>query len=537
MLPRYIIDFDSDKIPKIETDFLIIGSGNAGLRAAIEANSFGDVLIITKDVLKESNTRYAQGGIAVAMGENDTVAAHVSDTLKAGDGLSNRSSVEVMVSEGISRVKELIDWGANFDKQEGQIGFTMEAAHRRRRIIHARGDATGEETADVLVHHAISLENVRVMEYTFAIDLLTVDGACCGTLVLHENQLKCIFAKVTILASGGCGQIYKYTSNPEVTTSDGFAMAYRAGCEMMDMEFVQFHPTTLSLSDAPKFLISESVRGEGGILINSRGEIFMPKYHEKAELAPRDVVSRAILNEMELTGSSCVYLDVTHLPADFIHERFPTISETCASYGIDITTDLIPVQCAAHYMMGGVKTDIFAATNLAGLFACGEVACTGAHGANRLASNSLLEGLVFGARAGKSAAEYIERLSIDFDKLHIKYRSENLKECALERGRQEIKDLMWGSVGMVRNGESLSETVEFTKRFESCRVEPIQTSSIEAYNMALVSQLIAFSALQRTESRGAHYRLDYPDRNDKDWMCHLVLKQKDGEIQFSTVDN
>lgn len=533
MLPRYVIDFDSDEIPKIKTDFLIIGSGNAGLRTAIEANPFGDVLIITKDVLKESNTRYAQGGIAVAMGEDDTVAAHVSDTLKAGDGLCDQVPVEVMVSEGIDRVKELIDWGANFDKQGGQIGFTLEGAHGRRRVIHARGDATGEETADVLVHRATSLQNVSVMEYAFAVDLLTVDGVCCGVLVLHEGQVKCILAKATILASGGCGQIYKYTSNPEVTTGDGFAMAYRAGCEIMDMEFVQFHPTTLSLSGAPKFLISESVRGEGGRLLSSRGEIFMPKYHEKAELAPRDVVSRAILNEMNLTNSPCVYLDITHLSADFIHERFPTISGTCASYGINIATDVIPVQSAAHYMMGGVKTDLAAATNLAGLFACGEVACTGVHGANRLASNSLLEGLVFGERAGKSAAEYAKRLTIDFDNLHIKYRSENLEECVMENVRQDLKELMWGYVGMIRDGESLSEAIEFSKRFESCRAEPIQLS-IENYNIALISQLIAFSALQRTESRGAHYRIDYPDKNDEDWMGHhLVLKLEGGEIRFS----
>jgi len=535
MLPRYIIDFDSDKIPKIETDFLIIGGGNAGLRAAIEGNSFGDVLIITKDQLKESNTRYAQGGIAVAMGEDDTVSAHVSDTLKAGDGLCNTANVEIMVSEGIDRVKELIDWGANFDKQGGEIGFTMEGAHRRRRIIHARGDATGEETADVLVHHTTSLENVRIMEYTFAIDLLTKNGSCYGALILHEGKVKCIFAKATILASGGCGQVYKYTSNPEVTTGDGFAMAYRAGCEMMDMEFVQFHPTTLSLSGAPKFLISESVRGEGGILINSRGEIFMPKYHESAELAPRDVVSRAILNEMKLTGSSCVYLDITHLPADFIHERFPTISETCSLYGIDITTDLIPVQSAAHYMMGGVKTDLDANTKLSGLFACGEVACTGVHGANRLASNSLLEGLVFGTRAGKLASEYVERTDIDFEQLHFKYKSEERDKCLPEGIRNEIQELMWHNVGMIRDSDSLLEAFEFTKKFELCKVEPIP-SLIEDYNIALVAQMIAFSALKRTESRGAHYRLDYPDMDDEEWKGHIVLKQENGEIQFYVID-
>jgi len=353
MVSRYIVNFDSAKLPGLKTDFLVIGSGNAGLRASIEASQNGEVIIITKDAMKESSTRYAQGGIAVAMSEEDTIAAHVADTLKAGVGLCDEEHVRVMVEEGIPRVRELIAWGANFDKDNGRLGFTREGAHGRRRIIHARGDATGEETEDVLVTRGSELKNVRIMEHAFAIDLLTAKNACYGALVLRDGELICIWAKSVIIAAGGLGQIYKYTSNPEVTTGDGFAIAYRAGCRMMDMEFVQFHPTTLYLAGAPRFLISESVRGEGGILRNARGERFMFAYHEMAELAPRDVVSRAIDKEMLNTDSDCVYLDVRSLSPNFIRNRFPTISRTCASYGLDITKELIPVQPAAHYMMGG----------------------------------------------------------------------------------------------------------------------------------------------------------------------------------------
>ncbi|MFQ6039735.1 MAG: L-aspartate oxidase [Candidatus Poribacteria bacterium] len=521
---RYIVNFDSTKLPKIETDFLVIGSGNAGLRAAIEASQHGDVIIITKDVLRESSTRYAQGGIAVAMSEEDTIAAHVADTLKAGDDLCDEHAVKVMVEEGIPRVKELIRWGANFDQRGGQLGFTREAAHGRRRIIHARGDATGEETEEVLMTHATNIENVRVMEYTYAIDLLTQDNICYGVSVCRKNELGCIFARATILAAGGLGQIYKYTSNPEITTGDGFAMAFRAGCEMMDMEFVQFHPTTLSLPGAPRFLISESVRGEGGILKNALGERFMPSYHEMADLAPRDVVSRAILQEMQRTKSDCVYLDVTHLEADFIKKRFPTISETCASYGLDITKELIPVQSAAHFMMGGVKTDIRAATNLKGLYACGEVACTGVHGANRLASNSLLEGLVFGTRAGRYAAEYAKTISkTELENCNIKFdiprRKENIDINAF---KSKIQNIMWERAGIVRDGKALADAQLELKRL-AYDITELNRAELELQNMLQTAQLIVRAALQRTESRGGHYRIDYPERDDVNWNRHLIF--------------
>lgn len=524
---RYLINFDSAKIPRLSTDFLVIGSGNAGLRAACEVSQHGTTIIITKDILRESSTRYAQGGIAVAMSEDDTLAAHIADTLKAGVGLCDEAAVEVMVEEGIPRVQELIRWGANFDTHNGRLGFTREGAHRRRRIIHARGDATGEETENVLVTHTTQLENVQVMEHTFAIDLLTADNVCYGALVLQENTLSCIFAKATILAAGGLGQLYQYTSNPEVTTGDGFAVAYRAGCEMMDMEFVQFHPTTLSLPDTPRFLISESVRGEGGILRNVRGERFMTAYHEMAELAPRDVVSRAILNEMQRAGSDCVYLDVTHLQAEFIKKRFPTITETCASYGLDITKELIPVQSAAHYMMGGVKTDIRAATNLRGLFVCGEVACTGVHGANRLASNSLLEGLVFGERAGKYAAEYARTISQqELTKLRITSQGqENGNGIDINDKRADIRNLMWERAGIIRDGGTLDSAQQQLAAMKY-EINSLNKSAFEVHNMLQVAQLIVQAALMRTESRGAHYRTDYPKQDDVHWKRHLILKRE-----------
>jgi len=343
-------------------------------------------------------------------------------------------------------------------------------------------------------------------------------------LVLKGNELGCIFAKSTILAAGGLGQIYKYTSNPEVATGDGFAMAWRAGCEMMDMEFVQFHPTTLFLPGAPRFLISESVRGEGGILKNALGERFMPSYHEMAELAPRDVVCRALQKEMQRTNSDCVYLDVTHLKSDFILSRFPTISKTCASHGLDITKELIPVQPAAHFMMGGVKTDIKTATNVKGLYSCGEVACTGVHGANRLASNSLLEGLVFGTRAGRYAAEYASTISkTEIENVGIKFGIPRRKEYIdINVFKSKIRNLMWELVGVVRDGEDLANAKHELERLVHDTTE-LDKADLELQNMLQTAQLIVQAALQRTESRGGHYRIDYPERDDVNWNRHLIF--------------
>ena len=538
MNDQYIIQFDSDKLPRIETDFLVIGSGSAGLRAAIEANKHGDVVLITKSVLKESNTRYAQGGIAVAMSEEDTIDAHVEDTLKAGVGLCDETAVQVMVEEGIQRVAELIEWGANFDRDGNTLGFTMEAAHQRRRIIH-RGDATGQETTDVLVNQLNKQERIRIIEHAFAIDLMTQGETCCGAVVLicassrcdpsGDDQLHCIFAKATIIAAGGLGCIYQCTSNPDVATGDGYALAWRAGCEMIDMEFVQFHPTTLFLTGAPPFLISEAVRGEGGILLNIYGERFMTKYHIKEELAPRDVVSRSILNEMQLTNFPCVYLDITHLPSDFIQQRFPTIYHTCKHYGIDITTDLIPVRSGAHFMMGGIRTNLKAETNIRGLYACGEVACTGVHGANRLASNSLLECIVFGTRAGQAAVEYAQTVNpTDRAKIHSESTAEGRSPTEAfdpESVKETIRELMWNNVGIIREDTDLETTLEALAALD-CTECHNHIAEFEGQNMLDVAKLVTEAAMHRTESRGAHYRRDFPDPND----TLLIKEQAEGSV-------
>ena len=532
-----------------DTDVLIVGSGAAGLRAALAASASANVTLITKTTLKESNTLYAQGGIAVAMNVDDTVALHVRDTCTAGCGLCDIRAVETMVSEGIPRVGELLDWGANFDWEGTLPRFTQEAAHSRRRIVH-KGDATGRETTDVLVQRVLNTERIRILPNAFAVDLLTDANApsrhdkrtCYGVTAVVEDELVCILAKATILATGGLGRIYPCTSNPQVATGDGFAAAWRAGCEMIDMEFVQFHPTTLYLEGAPNFLISEAVRGEGGQLLNIRGERFMEKYHEKGELAPRDVVSRAIQNEMRLTGFPCVYLDITHKPANFILERFPTISDTTKRYGLDIRVDLIPVRPGAHFMMGGIRTNTDTETNLQGLYAGGEVACTGVHGANRLASNSLLECLVYGARAGTNAAVYAasqapfrppdgQRFSTNIG-TSPELSAVGTASPSTEAAKNAIRETLWKNVGIERSSEGLQQALaQLQKIGADFGIHPYSPLSLhttdsafcETVNMLNVALMITQSALARMESRGAHYRTDFPEQDDTDWQCRVLL--------------
>ncbi len=525
------------------TDVLIIGSGAAGLRAALAASENADVTLITKTALKESNTLYAQGGIAVAMNIDDTVDLHVEDTCSAGCGLCDFDVVETMVSEGIPRVKELLDWGANFDWEGALPRFTQEAAHSRKRIVH-KGDATGRETTDVLVQRVLNTAEIRVISDAFAVDLLTDRSSvsenekvtCYGVSAIVQGELIRLYAKATILATGGLGRLYPCTSNPEVATGDGFAAAWRAGCEMIDMEFVQFHPTTLFLDGAPNFLISEAVRGEGGRLINIRGERFMDKYHEKGELAPRDVVSRAIQNEMFLTDFPCVYLDITHKPADFILERFPTISSTTERHGLDISIDLIPVRPGAHFMMGGIRTNADTETNIIGLYACGEVACTGVHGANRLASNSLLECLVFGVRAGNNAATYAKSQTSLSPPAIPSYQStdkiDGIDRAATLSIKTAIRETLWENVAIERDGEGLELTISDLDEiggeigYYPSSLTPLHTTDIdlcEAVNMLNVAWLITQAALLRTESRGAHYRADFPDQDDNEWKRRIIL--------------
>ena len=500
---RYIAQFDSAKLPRIDTDFLVIGDGNAGLRAAIEANQHGDVLLITKRAIKENNFPHAQGEITAVISEDDTIASHVEKTLKMGRGLCNETAVEVMVEKGVQQVSELIQGGTSHDKEEETI----------------------------LVNHFKKQENVRVIEQAFTIDFMTQGDRCYGVVALINDTLHCIFAKATILASGGLGHIYRCTSNPASATGDGFAAAWRAGCEMIDMEFIQFHPTTLFLMEAPHCLISEKVREEGGILINSRGERFMAKYHEMEELAPCDVVGRAILNEMELTGSPCVYLDITHLSPDFIRSRFSNIYQFCHQFGIDITTDVMPVRSGAHFMIGGVCTNLNAETTLRGLYACGEVACTGVHGASRLANNPLLECIVLGARAGSAAVEYARtiqsdshaslRISSDDDFSPSQTASPNIE---IEAAQEFVQEMMWQHAGLVRHGEDLEVIFDELKELNpNCYWHSAE--AFEFQNMCDVAALIMEAAILRTESRGTHYREDFVEQDDVKWKKHIVLQR------------
>src|SRR5918997_97427 len=391
-----------------ETDFVVVGTGVAGLRAALElAHAGARVVALTKERARESNTEYAQGGVAVALADDDEARLHEDDTHAAGAGLCDAEAVRLLVGEGQAYVRELIEWGAEFDREGGRLLFTREAAHSRRRILHAGGDATGHEIMRALLARAGREPLVEFVPHAGAEELIVAAGACRGVRYLDPvtRGPRSLRARAVVLAAGGAGQLYLHTTNPQVATGDGMAMAYHAGAELADMEFVQFHPTALNAEGAPRFLLSEAMRGEGGVLRNAEGRRFMPRYDERAELAPRDIVTRSIVAEMERTATRTVFLDMTALAPAYLRSRFPKIYDTCLRFGLDIARDPVPVSPAAHYFMGGVRTDLEGRTTLAGLYAAGEVACTGVHGANRLASNSLLEGLVFGARAGRAAAE------------------------------------------------------------------------------------------------------------------------------------
>src|SRR5712671_2750375 len=385
-----------------ETDFIVVGAGVAGLRAAIELAQSGRVLVLTKQEITESATQYAQGGIAVALSDEDEISLHLQDTLSAGDGLVNPEAARVLVEEGPERIQELISWGTQFDREGTKLTFTREGAHSRSRVLHAHGDSTGREIGRALHAKASSLKNISFSEFEFTAMLCMDSGRVIGvSLISGAGEMHTVTSRAVLLATGGAGHVYSNTTNPAVATTDGVAMAYRAGAEISDMEFVQFHPTALYVKNAPRFLLSEALRGEGAVLRNSELHRFMPKYHDMADLAPRDVVARAIAHELDVCRlkEPVVYLDLTHRKADHIKARFPRIYETCLRYNVDITVDQIPVRPAAHYLMGGIRTDLDGRSSLPGLYAAGEAACTGVHGANRLASNSLLEGLVFGARA------------------------------------------------------------------------------------------------------------------------------------------
>lgn len=508
----------------VRGDFLVIGSGIAGLRAALSLAEAGEVVILTKADPGESNTGYAQGGIAAALAPDDSPELHARDTIGAGDGLCVPEAVEVLVREGPGYVRELIEWGAAFDRDaEGRPSLGREAAHSVRRVLHAR-DATGREIARLLWSRVTGHPRIRVVEDAAATDLMLREGLCTGAaFVTAAGAQGTVAAASTLLATGGAGQVFRETTNPAIATGDGIAMAARAGARVIDLEFVQFHPTVLNVEEAPRFLLSEALRGEGARLVNDAGEPFMQRYEAAGDLASRDLVARAIVREAERTGAP-VYLTMAHLDPEFVRRRFPTIAQACAHAGLDLARDAIPVSPAAHYLMGGVETDLDGRTSIAGLFAAGEVACTGVHGANRLASNSLLEGLVFGARAALSMQAAVRPAALgQGDVLEATLRPTKAGQVP---AAYEVRDLMWRSVGLLRTRHALEAAVAALEAWagaaaavpaaRGCDPELRRVASI-----VTVGWLVARAALRRQESRGGHFRTDFPARDDLHWKKRI----------------
>jgi L-aspartate oxidase len=526
-----------------QIDFLVIGSGIAGLSYALQIADYGSVIIITKKKDNESNTNYAQGGIASVFDSKDSFEAHYNDTIDAGAGLCHEEAVRFMVSHGPDVIKQLIDIGVAFSRtQKGKFELGIEGGHSHHRIVHAH-DFTGQEIENALLYHVKQHPNIKILQKHIAIDLITEHQTpgrdfskgvhCWGAYVLDikKNRVKTILAKTTLLATGGCGQVYLHTSNPMIATGDGIAMAYRAGAKIANMEFMQFHPTTLFSPAGRTFLISEAVRGYGAILRTKQGEAFMKKYDDRAELAPRDIVARSIDSEMKKSGDPCVYLDLTHKKAKEISERFPNIYNNCLKSKIDITKDLIPVVPAAHYMCGGVVVDKKGRTNIERLFVCGEAAFTGVHGANRLASNSLLEAVVFSNMAVKAAVKLKKEEEIFFPEI-LPWNDEgtfNQDEWVyIFHDRQVIRSVMWDYVGIVRSGFRLARALRRLNVIvdeveDFYRKTTVTNDLIELRNIATVAKLILQSAITRKESRGLHYMTDYPKRDDKFWRHDTLI--------------
>ncbi|MBI5367700.1 MAG: L-aspartate oxidase [Planctomycetes bacterium] len=530
--PRYLARFDTRRLPRLLTDTLVIGTGVAGLRAAIEASRSGKVVVVTKTTAAECNTHYAQGGIAAALSPHDTIDSHIADTLDAAQGIGDPQIVRMVVTRGIAAVREIIEWGARFDTKRGRLHFTREGGHSMPRILHAGGDATGQEIERALLEKAGMVPQIQLLEQTFVLDLLTHRGVCVGALIFDAHHgLRVLYAAATVLASGGASGVFRETTNPAVTTGDGMAVAYRAGAVLSDMEFVQFHPTTLYIAGASRSLISEAVRGEGALLRDKSGKRFMPEVHPMAELAPRDVVSRGIIRRMKLTGDTSAFLDLTHLPAERIRKRFPHLWELCRTYGIDITKDKVPVRPSAHYMIGGVRIGANAATSVKGLYACGEVSASGLHGANRLGSNSLLEGLVFGEIAGAQAGRWRRRRGPAVEVALASRRGGVRAPVAIDLVdlRNSLRSVMWRNVGVEREDyglrEALSQLDFWCGYFLGREFETTEGWGVQ--DMMTVARAIARAALARTESRGVHFRTDHPNRDDQAWSRHLRLTRED----------
>jgi len=534
---------------KMDVDVLVIGSGIAGLSFALKVSRHGKVALVTKKNDTDSNTNHAQGGIASVTADDDSFDLHIRDTLVAGAWLCHEDAVEILVREGPKRVRELIDFGVRFTKErdpsgKAHLALGREGGHSRRRILYS-ADLTGREIERALVANAKRNENIRIFEHNVGIDLISDGNRCYGAHVLDldNGNVMTITAKVVMLATGGLGRVYLHTTNPEIATGDGVAMAYRAGAKVANMEFIQFHPTTLCHPGARSFLISEAVRGEGGILRLKDGSTFMEQYHEMGCLAPRDVVARAIDAELKKSGDECVYLDITHLRPEKVKKRFPNIYEKCLSVGIDITKDWIPIVPAAHYSCGGVLADINGRTSLDRLYACGEVACTGVHGANRLASNSLLEAVVFAHRASEDAGKVLSSVDASYESVAVEYpenvHADPVPLDVVQELTSKLQMVMWKYVGIVRTDERLNKALthvryilcESSSMYAHCELSP---ELLELRNLAQAAELIVLSALSRKESRGLHYNLDYPDVDDafckKDTV--LVRDPSDAECEM-----
>ncbi|MCL0057639.1 L-aspartate oxidase [Dehalococcoidales bacterium] len=506
-------------------DYIIVGSGIAGLYTALLAKEQGSVLIITKGSIDDCNTKYAQGGIAAAIGRNDSAELHFKDTVASGDGLSDEEAVRILVNSAPDCIADLVNFGVPFDTLNGEIALAMEAAHSAPRILHAGGDATGEHIEVTLSKQVYSFK-IRVLEDCMVTEIVVEKGQVSGIKALDcrtgsIEEFECCFL---ILATGGAGQLFKFNTNSDVATGDGIALAFTAGAEIIDMEFFQFHPTALRLPGVTPFLISEAVRGEGGVLRNVDGYRFMPDYTPEGELAPRDIVTRSILYEMKKTGSDRVFIDVTHLSPYVITTRFPHIYRFCLNHGLDITKGLIPVAPAAHYMIGGIKTNSWGETNIAGLFATGETACPGVHGANRLASNSLLEAIVFSKRVIEKTKKGVKPASKSSE-IHHTLSQRQVPQAVPAPNLSALQQLLWDKVGIIRNKESLTEAADTLAGWQKSLPQPTDRSSYELNNLVLTGRLVTEAALLREESRGAHFRSDFPHHSPQ-WQRHIVFTSK-----------
>jgi len=537
---RFLVSFASRRLPHIFTDVLVIGAGAGGLRAAIQANETGSVIVLTKDKLNDSNTYHAQGGLAAVLDADDTIESHLRDTIEAGRGMCDEVVIRRVIESAPQHIREMYELGLAFDSAGADLALGREGGHSASRVVHAEGDASGRVLVDFLAKRTAECEEIKIFEDCFAIDLVTdppeggSGSRCLGALTYHRRYgLQMIHARQTILAAGGSGMLWRETSNPPSATADAIALAFRAGASISDAEMMQFHPTTLYIAGSSRSLVSEAVRGEGAYLVDRNSERFMPDCHEMAELAPRDTVSRAILERMRQTGSTHVFLDVRHIGGEAFAERFPQIDRQCRSFGIHPGRDLIPVHPAAHYMIGGAKVDIEGRTSIEGLLACGEAACTGMHGANRLASNSLTEALVMGQQCGRLAGEIASASPGDSGARAIDWTNEKSERTELDLSdiRSSLRSVMWRNVGLFRRGGRLEETLEiiaFWGRYVLDK-EFYDPAGWEAQNMLTASYVISNFALRRTETRGVHCREDFPEA-DEAWARHQTAQRTGDEL-------